>query len=240
MRIRIGLENNIENRSLAWALDFPGCFAFGEDEAEALIRLPKALLKYEIWIKDHTPSPWIHFDDLDLYVAERVNNFWMKEDYTLGAPGEGYEINAWFKDDWRPLTAIEIDHGLKIYNWQREELLAGISTIEPGILEMQRPGERMNIYGILKHIANAELYYLNRLKLVDADRSDLKSDPQKRLAQTRKWINDIFPEFEDRVDVRGVEGEFWSFRKILRRTLWHQRDHIEHIKKLVFGDQKHE
>jgi hypothetical protein len=25
--IRIGLENNFEHRSLAWALDLPGCFA---------------------------------------------------------------------------------------------------------------------------------------------------------------------------------------------------------------------
>jgi hypothetical protein len=51
MLIRIGIENNIEGRTLAWALDYPGCFAYGMDEAEALINLPKALLDYEHWIK---------------------------------------------------------------------------------------------------------------------------------------------------------------------------------------------
>lgn len=54
MLIRIGMENNNEGHSLAWALDYPGCFAYGADQAEALVRLPPALLKYENWIKGHT------------------------------------------------------------------------------------------------------------------------------------------------------------------------------------------
>jgi ferritin len=32
--------------------------------------------------------------------------------------------------------------------------------------------------------------------------------------------------------VVGVNGEFWSPRKVLRRALWHERDHTEHIRKL--------
>ncbi len=48
MRIRIGLGKNLEGRDLAWALDYPGCFAYGTDEAETLIRLPSELLKYEM------------------------------------------------------------------------------------------------------------------------------------------------------------------------------------------------
>ncbi len=28
MRILVGIENNIEERSLAWALEYPGCFAY--------------------------------------------------------------------------------------------------------------------------------------------------------------------------------------------------------------------
>ena len=47
MQIRIDMENNFDGRSLAWALDYTGCFAYGADQAEALIRLPRALLTYE-------------------------------------------------------------------------------------------------------------------------------------------------------------------------------------------------
>jgi len=39
--IKVGVENNYEGRSLAWALDYPGCFDYGSNETEALIRIPK-------------------------------------------------------------------------------------------------------------------------------------------------------------------------------------------------------
>jgi hypothetical protein len=236
MLIRIGIENNIEGRTLAWALDYPGCFAYGLDEAEALIRLPHALIRYEIWIKDHTSDPWVDFSTLDLRVLERFNTFNLNDDYQQVPDGEGYEINAWFIDDWRPLTEQEISRALTIFHWQREELLAGLSTLDPHVLEVDRPGQRWNIWGIVKHISNAELWYLRRLSLSDMDRSDLLSDPIERLSQTADLIDSIFPTFIEKVKVTGIDGEIWSYRKIIRRTLWHQRDHIEHIKALVFSE----
>jgi len=235
MRIRIGLEKNIEGRDLAWALDYPGCFAYGEDEAEALMRFPRELLKYEIWIKDHTSEPWINFQDMDIHTAERYETFRLGKDFKPAAPGEGYEINAWFKDDWQPLSDEEMINNLKIFQWQRDELLAGLTTLDPEILEKDFPGQRWNILGIAKHIANAELWYLSRLSLTSLTRQDLLSNPEERLEQTAGEILKIFPKFADSVKVVGIEGEFWSYRKIVRRTLWHQRDHIEHIKQLAFG-----
>jgi len=234
MHIRVGLENNIENRTLAWALDYPGCFAYGFDEAEALIRLPRALLDYDKWIKDHTQNPWVNFEDFDLRVVERYETFRIGEDYRPAPEGQGYEINAWFIDDWRPLSTEEVEQGLRIFHWQREELLAGLSTLNQEILEKERPGQRWNIWGIVKHIANAELWYLSRLDLTDLNYKQLDPEPKERLGQTAALIDRIIPTFTDIVNVTGIEGEFWSFRKILRRTLWHQRDHIEHIKELAF------
>jgi hypothetical protein len=229
------LEKNIEGRDLAWALDYPGCFAYGEDEAEALIRLPRELLKYEVWIKDHTSNPWIDLRDMDMYVAERYETFRLGEDYKPAPPDEGYEINAWFIDDWRPLSEDEIEKDLKIFQWQRDELLAGLTTLDPELLKKDFPGQRWNILGIAKHVANAELWYLSRLSLTTLIRQDLLPDPLDRLNQTAVLINDNFPKFSGKVKVIGIDGEFWSYRKIVRRTLWHQRDHIEHIKQLAFG-----
>lgn len=236
MHIRIGLENNIEGRTLALALDFPGCFSYGMDEPEALIRLPRALLAYEIWIKNHTRDPWVQFTDLDLRVVERYETFRIGEDYRPAPEGEGYEINAWFIDDWRPLSKEEINQSINIFRWQREELLAGLSTLDPEILDKERPGQRWTIWGIVKHIANAELWYLSRMDLTSLTYKQLDADPITRLSQTSAIIEETFPHFSDIVNVKGIEGEFWSFRKIIRRTLWHQRDHIEHIKELAFKD----
>jgi len=195
MLIRIGIENNIEGRSLAWALDYPGCFAYGSDEPEALINLPRALLEYEYWTKNHTNAPWVVFDDLDLRVVERVDTFRLGADYKPALPDEGYEINAWFIDDWRPLLSDEIEHALKVFSWQRDELLAGLSTLDPEILLRDHPGQRWNIIGIAKHVANAELWYLQRLELTETISQDLSPDFIPRLAQTSALINSAFSSF---------------------------------------------
>ena len=238
MQIRIGLEENTEEgRFLAYALDHPGCFANGEDEAETLIRMPRAVLDFDKWIRDHTSAPWAEFTDLDFRIVERFTTFNLDDNYLPVAPGQGYQVNAWFLDDWRPLTEEEIDQALKIYHWQREELLAGYTTLSSEILEKQRPGERWNITGIVKHVANAEHWYLTRLALTDLVRADLAAESVERLDRLAAEVDKVFPTLPGITEVRGLQGEFWSARKIVRRTLWHQRDHIEHIKKLVFSEE---
>ncbi len=234
MHIRIGIENNNENRCVAWALDYPGCFAYGLDEAEALLNMPRSLVAIETWVDGHTPNSWLNFVDIDLQVVDRYTTFCMGADYRPTPPGEGYEINAWFVDDWRPLSSDEINTALTIFDWQRDELLAGLSTLDSSILERSYPGERWNILGIASHIANAELWYLSRLSLTNLTHKELEKDTESRLAQTAKLIHESFQNFADLVIVTGIEGEFWSYRKIVRRTLWHLRDHIEHIKSLTF------
>jgi len=49
----------------------------------------------------------------------------------------------------------------------------------------------------------------------------------------RASFTDLLPKLEGVKKVLGVDGEFWSPRKVLRRALWHERDHVEHIKKLI-------
>jgi hypothetical protein len=53
------------------------------------------------------------------------------------------------------------------------------------------------------------------------------------LEKVRNLLNGILPTLKDKNQVVGVDGEFWSPRKVLRRALWHARDHTEHIRKLL-------
>ena len=41
------------------------------------------------------------------------------------------------------------------------------------------------------------------------------------------------PGLEASDKVISVDEEFWSPRKVLRRALWHERDHTAHINKLL-------
>jgi hypothetical protein len=55
----------------------------------------------------------------------------------------------------------------------------------------------------------------------------------ERLEKVRPAFLKLLPELEGVKQVAGAEGEFWSPRKALRRALWHERDHTEHIRKLI-------
>lgn len=232
MRIRIGLEKYPDEQVIAYALDFPGGFASGADDAEVMMRLPLNLLKYEVWIKDHTESPWIDLQDMDFSVEEVFHVHYMDEH--LRPALEGTEVNAFFRDDWHVLDKLETQRATKIFKWQREELLAGISTLSDDILQRQFPEQRWNIYGILKHIANAEAWYLDRLEFNHPTKDEMLKGPVERLQQMQNYVEDAFGLCVNNAKVVGKDGEIWSCRKLIRRTLWHQRDHIEHIKQLIF------
>ena len=127
MIIRIGLENGIEGRSQAWALDFPGCFAYGEDGPTALLQVPEALLRHEAWMAGHTSQSWVTLGDFDIRLVETWQVYYINEAYEEAC--DGYEVNAWFRDDWRPLAGLEIQHGLDMLSWSRADLLQCASDL---------------------------------------------------------------------------------------------------------------
>lgn len=234
MVIRIGLDKGIENKVIAYALDFPGCFATGIDDAEVILKLPQALLKYEIWIKDHTDNGWVNFSEMDLRVTDVMDSYFI--DGETHPELAGIEVNAFFEDDLKPVTEIDLERALLVFTWQREELFGGVSTLSQEILLKQYPDQRWSILGILKHIANAENWYLSRLGYSDLGKDQLPEEPVARLEFMQEMIRYTFTQFPLDPQVCNIDGETWSCRKIVRRTLWHQRDHIEHIKQLVFRD----
>ena len=234
MHIRIGLDKGYENKVLAYALDYPGAFATGEDDAEALLSILQALLRYEIWIKDHTDDPWVDFSEIALVVTDVWDTYTI--DNTLLPELSGIEVNAFFKDDWRPLTGEEIERAKKVFTWQREELYGGISTLSAEVLSRQYEDQRWNILGVMKHIANAENWLLSRMGNPNIPKDQLPAEPLERLAFLAGKVLAAFTSYEGDQRVIGLDGEIWSCRKIIRRTLWHQRDHLEHVKQLAFRD----
>jgi len=62
--------------------------------------------------------------------------------------------------------------------------------------------------------------------------SKLPREPFECLTKVREYILANLPALAKRTGVATLSGETWSARKVLRRTLWHERDHTEHIRKL--------
>jgi hypothetical protein len=98
---------------------------------------------------------------------------------------------------------------------------------------MQRPipGERWPLGGIVHHVARSELFYLDRLGLAFA-RGELSPEPLDAIEQVRERLRSVLSALSAHTGVVALAGEVWSARKVLRRALWHERDHAQHILKL--------
>ena len=84
-----------EGRALAWALDFPGCFAYGTGGPEAVISLARELVNYESWITRHAGHAWLDLGDFDLRIVDTWEVYTVDGAYNL--VDEGYAVNAWFR-----------------------------------------------------------------------------------------------------------------------------------------------
>jgi len=233
MQILVGLENNYEGRSLAWALEYPGCFAYGADGKDALTNIRAEFPRYQNWIATHTPDSWLaDTQELDVRLSETWEVYSLDSDYRRSESG-GKTVNAWFSTDWFLLTRQEIDHGLRLLEFSRQDLLEVSLNLTNAVLDCEYPGERWSLRGILGHIANAEWWYLDRLDLGGIGRSDLPLDVFERLVVVRARLAEVLPQLEGVERMRGKGGEWWSPRKMLRRAVEHELDHIGHIRKLL-------
>lgn len=233
MQILVGLENGMDGRPLAWALEHPGCYAFGEDSSSAVVNMATAFLQYKAWITHHARESWlVNVQDVDIKLAEVWDVYNIDSDYNT-VVNAGYEVNAWFRYDWKPLTRLEVRRALQILSFSRKDLLELIKPVPAEELDRKYPNERWSIRGVLGHIANAEHWYMQRLDLAGVERRELPEDVFERLRVVRERLEQVLPAQEGIDLVRGKDGEFWSPRKLLRRAAWHERDHIEHIQKLL-------
>jgi hypothetical protein len=233
MIFRIGIENNNDDRTIAWALDHPGCFTYGGNSQEAQKNFPGAARDYAAWIARHGES-WLD-DKVEMIVEETFDAYFINGAYErVERGGDTYMVESFFVQDWKPLLPHEIGQALKLLAWSRADLLNVLKGLSAEKLEQTYPDERWNINGILKHIAGAEWWYQERIgHPFPEDEEDLPADPVERLIVVRDHFNSLLPNLNGVDNVIGLDGEIWSPRKALRRALWHERDHTEHIRKLL-------
>ena len=140
MRILVGIENNVEGRSLAWALECPGCFTYGSNQDVALTSLPRAVMEYFDWTTSRSGVENLDpIDEIELVIADTWQVYSINEEYDLAE--QGYEVNAWFWHDWKPLSRAEIEYGLGILSWCREDLLDSVRKLDEMALKRIYPGE---------------------------------------------------------------------------------------------------
>lgn len=197
--LNVGIEDIEPGHWVAWVLAIPGCYASGPTEQDVLAGVPDA---WRAETGRDMPGP--------LRVVERWRG-------VPAADDPDFIINATFSDDRRPLNAGEIETGIARIIENHRRFLKVVTGRD-------LTGE---IAEIVRHLATAEQWYLANLDLVpDGDRPD---DPLERFAWIRAFTLRALPTLADRDMVADCGGEKWTPRKVLRRTIWHERDHTQQI-----------
>ena len=233
MIFRIGIENNNEDRTIAWGLDHPGCFAYGQDSEEAQRNFLLSAREYRAWIAQHE-EPWLD-DAVEVSLEETFDAYFITPAFERGVQGsDTYMVESFFLHDWKPLLPHEIERALKLLAWSRADLMRVIAGLDGEARSKTYPDERWDINGILRHIGGGEWFYQERIGYPFPEHEeDLPADPLEQLQVVREHFNSLLPTLDGVDHVVGQEGEIWSPRKALRRALWHERDHTEHIRKLL-------
>ena len=234
MRVLIGLENNNEGRSVAWALEHPGCTAFGEDGKSAVFNMSLAIPEYIAWMEKHTSTPWFSPQDIDIRLVDEYDDYQIDKSFNEVETNGSY-VKAFFKYDWKPLTREDVEHGLEILAWTRKDFFAVIDRLSDRQLALKFPEERWSLKEIIAHVGRSEWWLQDRIGR-SHDISLLKEDPFERIVEERGHFITILPELIDLQHVVGKDGEIWSPRKVLRRVIYHERDHTQHILKLLLRD----
>jgi predicted RNase H-like HicB family nuclease len=199
----------------AWALDLPGCFVWGQDEADALSRLPAAIMAYVDFMERHRVALPAEAPYGEVAVVERFQCWWDSD----------YEVDPTFFTDEGAVSAADVVFIRDALLATRPELLAAADAAGEG-----RAGER-TVDEMLHHVATAEWFYGSRLeedpRSVWGFARREETDPRRRLAAVRDWTLARLESLPELGPLERIHrGERWTPRKLLRRYLYHELDHL--------------
>jgi GNAT superfamily N-acetyltransferase len=246
--IRVWLEPGYDGgRYGTWLLDLPGAFSWDTSRERALSQAPAVAGRFRTWLAEHGEA-------LDLApiagtgLVEEVEPTWLDD---------GYERNATFEADRRPVAPGEVDAVERRLGYARADLLALAERIAAhearhgplpteGGKRRERAAEE-----VLRHLAGAEVWLAGR---VDGGRYEgpRDGDLATYLESTRAWVIDQVRALPSRVGTRertDSKGETWTLAKVLRRLVYHSLDHFFELElrlaradgtidRLRFGDDR--
>ena len=219
-------------------IDLIGTHARAQTLEQLLDELKEEVIYHNTWLKRHS-EPTIKISGLKIEVAELVRDVEL-----LGESGGSV---ACFKYDLKPVDEQIIEKCLCYMDFNRQDLLELIKGISEEKLNFTPNGKKRNIIQILNHICNAEEWYISRLGSetdivyeqnlgIPLDKSDelsvyermniVRKACKKTLKETLIKKDGIFM----RPEYTQYPNEQWDARKVLRRFLEHEREHIYNIR----------
>jgi GNAT superfamily N-acetyltransferase len=228
--LRVWLENGYDGgRFGAWLLNVPGAFGAAANRDLAVSQSSVALGWFRDWLARHGEVLDVAFS-WPAVVEERA-----------AKRLDGYERNATFDDDERPVAEDEVEAAIRRLGFARADVLA----LRPRLMGGQLHGEgERSTDDVFRHLASAEIWLGSRLDpAARYSGPPWQSDGTEHLAATRQWADDNLRALQrnaagPRTDSKG---ESWTLRKVVRRYVYHAVDHLRELDlRVARAERRHE
>jgi uncharacterized damage-inducible protein DinB/predicted RNase H-like HicB family nuclease len=222
---------------LAHVLDLPGCIVRASSRAEVLSCLPAAIRDHLGWLRHHGEPVPPEDDPVEIEVAGESHGF---------GPFNPGDAAALFPPDRAPVTPDEMEIYFRLMAHARADLLALVEQLPNELLDLQPDAGSFTIRRILRHIGNAEEWYVSRLVPPDTLPPEWEHDEDLPildfLAMERRTAVERLRQFttEERAAIvypshwTSHPEEPWTARKALRRAVEHEREHTGQIREILF------
>ncbi len=212
-RYQVFLETSAEALQeggyLAHVPELIGCVARGKTKEQAIERTREAVAAYLALLRNRGISVPSANEPIELDVKE---------------------TNALTLDpDYQPMSDQELDDLWHLQNASRETLLETLEAMPSSALNWREDPQSWSVRNVLEHIARADLWYASRLE------ENAFAELLWRLAATRELVMSQLHRLPS--DARGRvtkhDSEDWTPRKVARRMLEHEQEHLQQIREIL-------
>jgi predicted RNase H-like HicB family nuclease/uncharacterized damage-inducible protein DinB len=232
------LETGDDGRCMAHVIDLPGCIVHAPMRHEVLRRLPGAIEEYHAWLRYHGEPAEPSAESEQIDIAGESVGF---------GPFNRRDAAALFPPDRDPVSPPEMERYFRLMAYNRADLLALTRHLPDELLNWQPDPESFNLRGLLRHVGNAEEWYVSRVVPPDSLPPEWEDDESLTIfefLEMERWTAVARLRQLTEAEREGVfyptawayhPEEPWTARKALRRFLEHEREHVAQIREILDG-----
>lgn len=232
MRYHLLCEIGPDGSTQIFIQELPGCYSRSPTLDEAVAKAPLKIREFLDWLRGQGEDIAESDYDIETEISEIVRGNWP---VNLG------DSQALFKADLRPLERKEVERCIRFIRYAREDFM-NLYSSTPKDAKEWKPDQTTprNIKRIAEHVADVDLFYLERLRArrsMDWPLGFLEASNELAIMRLSNLSEDEMNCTVSQHNPGGwtgtTEPEGWTARKVLRRFVWHERLHTATARKLL-------
>ena len=237
MRCSLYIDGTPSGPWMGHLLEEPGCIWLAPTPEEVVARGPAAIVGFFGWLRGHGEAEAATLTtpiaaEIFVEVAE------LQEAENFGQSGGAVGL---FGPDRLPAAPDQIATVVRRLGYARRDLLELVAELPAEALDWAPPGGKRSIRKNLHHVRNAQGWYLTRV-LGWAGTEQLLPEPwPEETFESLRWtlkrctaaLLDLPEAYRTGIYRAAEPDEDWTARKMLRRFVEHEREHVEVVRRTI-------